>query len=75
MVVLCGLSAKVGGCCESPNPTVVGFLCAMELLYLLVSIMLCLTFFSGCNKMMYSLGVNRQAVVTVALKLKKSQNL
>ena len=31
--------------------------------------MLCLTFFSGCNTMMYNLGINRQAIVTVAERL------
>ena len=33
--------------------------------------MLCLTFFSGCNTMMYNLGINRQAIVTVAERLKR----
>ena len=42
-----------------------------EFWYLLWVIMLCRMFFSGWSRMMYSFGVKRHAMVTVADRLKK----
>ena len=45
----------------------------LKLLLCLLAIILCLTFFSGCNKIMLNFGRNKQQIVTVALKLKSRE--